>query len=309
MGTRELSHHSNASNTLYPEVKEKLEGRYYGPYKAFVRDVADPKRTGCIRVYCPGVMGEEDVESQWLDWCRSKQQGLNVPPLGSTVWIEFEEGQPDYAVYTPGWLRGSDLSDTEAPLAGLGYPSSPDPTWLPYQAFKDASSATVSEAPYATGGTRSPANFPGTAAAPLPGGAKQYMGSGGFGPRVTVEMARSTAYDKAPVYPYNKTWVTEQGHTLEFDDTPGAERMRIKHKSGTQIIFDFAMGGNLRVHSEGGVQYSCNGDFIVGLRQGSSFKVVSDQGAALSIGPDGFNLNGLIGIIMGRTVAASTEEI
>ena len=37
----------------------------------------------------------------------------------------------------------------------------------------------------------------------------------------------------APKYPYNNAKATESGHLMEFDDTPGAERVSIAHRSGT----------------------------------------------------------------------------
>lgn len=40
--------------------------------------------------------------------------------------------------------------------------------------------------------------------------------------------------DAAPEYPKNNVFATPSGHVLEFDDTPGAERIRIFHKSGSQ---------------------------------------------------------------------------
>lgn len=36
-------------------------------------------------------------------------------------------------------------------------------------------------------------------------------------------------------YPFNNTMTTRAGHLLEFDDTPGAERVQIFHKSGSYI--------------------------------------------------------------------------
>lgn len=36
-------------------------------------------------------------------------------------------------------------------------------------------------------------------------------------------------------YPYNKVLETESGHVVEYDDTPGAERVHIAHRSGTFI--------------------------------------------------------------------------
>jgi len=37
------------------------------------------------------------------------------------------------------------------------------------------------------------------------------------------------------VYPYNNVVETESGHAIEFDDTPGAERVHIYHRSGAYI--------------------------------------------------------------------------
>jgi hypothetical protein len=39
----------------------------------------------------------------------------------------------------------------------------------------------------------------------------------------------------ATKYPYNNVMDTESGHLLEFDDTPGAERVHIAHRSGSFI--------------------------------------------------------------------------
>lgn len=36
-------------------------------------------------------------------------------------------------------------------------------------------------------------------------------------------------------YPYNKVMKTESGHQIEVDDTPGAERINVYHKSGTYV--------------------------------------------------------------------------
>jgi hypothetical protein len=36
-------------------------------------------------------------------------------------------------------------------------------------------------------------------------------------------------------YPYNNTMTTRSGHIVEFDDTPGSERVHIFHKSGSYI--------------------------------------------------------------------------
>lgn len=45
-------------------------------------------------------------------------------------------------------------------------------------------------------------------------------------------------WDQSPTpynakYPFNNVWQSESGHILEFDDTPGAERVHLYHRSGT----------------------------------------------------------------------------
>ena len=37
----------------------------------------------------------------------------------------------------------------------------------------------------------------------------------------------------APIYPYNKVKHTESGHFEEWDDTPGAERVQVRHRKGS----------------------------------------------------------------------------
>lgn len=39
----------------------------------------------------------------------------------------------------------------------------------------------------------------------------------------------------AAQYPYNHVYQSESGHVQEFDDTPGAERYRLKHTAGTYV--------------------------------------------------------------------------
>lgn len=49
------------------------------------------------------------------------------------------------------------------------------------------------------------------------------------------------------VYPHNKVIETTQGHILELDDTPGHERIRVFHKTGSQI--EMRPDGSIRYRS------------------------------------------------------------
>lgn len=47
------------------------------------------------------------------------------------------------------------------------------------------------------------------------------------------ESAANTDYQ--PIYPYNNVQQTEAGHSIELDDTPGRERVRLQHRANTFI--------------------------------------------------------------------------
>jgi hypothetical protein len=49
--------------------------------------------------------------------------------------------------------------------------------------------------------------------------------------------------DNPPLYPYNQVTQTESGHSFEMDDTPGAERIRLQHRTGSFMEFN-ARGDN-----------------------------------------------------------------
>lgn len=57
----------------------------------------------------------------------------------------------------------------------------------------------------------------------------------------------------AAQYPFNHTFQTESGHLMEFDDTPGAERINIWHRKGS--FEEFHPNGD-RVHKTVGDDFS-----------------------------------------------------
>ena len=65
-------------------------------------------------VQVPDVLGE--TPSSWAMPCvpaAGIQAGcFIVPPIGSQVWVEFEQGDPDYPIWTGGfWGTGGGCSD------------------------------------------------------------------------------------------------------------------------------------------------------------------------------------------------------
>jgi len=79
--------------------------RFYGKYRGLVIENIDPLQTGRIIAQVPDVLGE--LPSSWAMPCvpaAGIQAGcFIVPPIGSQVWIEFEQGDPDYPIWTGGF--------------------------------------------------------------------------------------------------------------------------------------------------------------------------------------------------------------
>jgi hypothetical protein len=79
--------------------------KYYGKYRGLVINNVDPEQIGRVMVQVPDVYGA--IPSTWAMPCvpaAGIQSGcFIVPPIGSQVWIEFEQGDPDYPIWTGGF--------------------------------------------------------------------------------------------------------------------------------------------------------------------------------------------------------------
>ena len=79
--------------------------RYYGKYRGMVIENIDPEQIGRVIVQVPDVLGI--TPSSWAMPCvpaAGIQAGVFVvPPIGSQVWVEFEQGDPDYPIWTGGF--------------------------------------------------------------------------------------------------------------------------------------------------------------------------------------------------------------
>jgi hypothetical protein len=79
--------------------------RFYGKYRGLVVENLDPEQIGRVLLQVPDVLGE--IPSSWAMPCvpvAGIQSGIfAVPPIGSQVWVEFEQGDPDYPIWTGGF--------------------------------------------------------------------------------------------------------------------------------------------------------------------------------------------------------------
>ncbi|MFO1434152.1 MAG: phage baseplate assembly protein V [Candidatus Competibacteraceae bacterium] len=75
--------------------------KYYGKYRGVVLNNLDPLQTGRLLVQVTDITGL--LTSSWAMPCvpiGGIQMGMYaIPPVGSGVWIEFEQGDPDYPVW------------------------------------------------------------------------------------------------------------------------------------------------------------------------------------------------------------------
>lgn len=81
-----------------------------------------------------------------------------------------------------------------------------------------------------------------------------------------------------PQYPFNHVYETASGHSIEVDDTPGAERILVYHKNGSYIQIDSA---GTTTHKSTGDKYDINEGnhhVYIGNSSGSSRSIVTIMG-------------------------------
>ncbi|HWX83879.1 MAG TPA: phage baseplate assembly protein V [Xanthobacteraceae bacterium] len=97
--------------------------RHYGKYRGTVIENTDPQRIGRVLLQVPDALGTKP--SNWAMPCvpaAGIQAGVFVvPPIGSQVWVEFEQGNLDDPIWTGGfWGSAADV-----PVAAAAPPAVP----------------------------------------------------------------------------------------------------------------------------------------------------------------------------------------
>ena len=100
-------------------------GKFFGKYRGTVVNNIDPQQTGRIQVMVPDVL--QTAISSWAMPCvplAGIMMGTYlVPQIGAGVWVEFEQGDPDYPVWV-GCFWGMAAEVPALALAGI--PASPN---------------------------------------------------------------------------------------------------------------------------------------------------------------------------------------
>ena len=75
---------------------------FYGKYRGTVANNIDPLMQGRLQVNVPAVLGSDGLS--WampcVPYAGSGVGFFFIPPNGANIWVEFEGGDPDYAVWT-----------------------------------------------------------------------------------------------------------------------------------------------------------------------------------------------------------------
>lgn len=98
--------------------------RFYGKYRGTVLNTVDPLQTGRIMAQVPDVLGLNI--SSWAMPCfpvTGIQSGaFALPQIGTGVWVEFEQGNPDYPIWTGCYYKTA----AEVPALALAAPPGVD---------------------------------------------------------------------------------------------------------------------------------------------------------------------------------------
>jgi hypothetical protein len=94
--------------------------KYFGKYRGMVLNNVDPMQMGRLMVQVPDISGL--IPSTWAMPCfpvTGKQMGTWwLPQIGAGVWVEFEQGDPDYPIWSGCWFG----SAAEVPALALAAP-------------------------------------------------------------------------------------------------------------------------------------------------------------------------------------------
>lgn len=108
-----------------------------------------------------------------------------------------------------------------------------------------------------------------------------------------IQLPNGEFWEEPPVaykaeYPYNKVTETESGHIIEIDDTVGAERIHVYHKSGTYIEID------------------PNGS-VVRRTKGSSYEIIDKNGYISVTGDASVSVKGSVKVYVGGDADIEVE--
>lgn len=195
-------------------------------FHGVIEDVMDPMQLGRVRVRCIGYHTDDRglLPTSSLPWalCLLPTTSPSTIGAGNLKGI----GQSATGMVPGTWVIGFFRDG----------PSAQDPIILGSIASK-----TASKPDKAKGFSDPSGTYPGNTGSDIPAEAI----SGTATAKNTYGSSVSPGSYIAPTYPYNQVLKTRSGHVIEYDDTPGKERVSFMHKSGAFIEID--PSGNINI--------------------------------------------------------------
>jgi hypothetical protein len=129
--------------------------------------------------------------------------------------------------------------------------------------------------------------------------------------RVTSVQAFNSTWDQPAstynaVYPHNNVYESESGHIVEFDDTPEAERIHIRHKTGTRV--EITANGDMLAITTGNQYIVIDQDNKVYIKGNSDITVEGDSNIR-AVGNVGILANGDAEVVAGGNISLSADNI
>ena len=128
-------------------MTESGRKQFFGKYRGMVVSNVDPLQIGRLLVQVPDVLGP--IPSSWAMPClpfTGKQMGMwCLPQIGTGVWVEFEQGNPDYPIWSGCWYGIA----AEVPALALAAPPAMPNVVIQTQA---QNTLMLSDVPGPTGG-------------------------------------------------------------------------------------------------------------------------------------------------------------
>jgi hypothetical protein len=106
------------TNDVLARLVERVEGRYFGKYRGEVTCNDDPDNLGRVKARVRRLFGEE--ETGWalpaFPYGGKHEQGFFVvPDVGSSIWVEFEEGYLSHPIWSGVWYGSGELPESASP--------------------------------------------------------------------------------------------------------------------------------------------------------------------------------------------------
>lgn len=98
------------------DLLEWVRSHYFGKYRGTVTDNTDPTQRGRLKVRVPAVLADVEVWAMpCVPYAGASVGFYAMPDSGTGVWVEFEGGDPSYAIWSGCFWGDGELPDSGGP--------------------------------------------------------------------------------------------------------------------------------------------------------------------------------------------------